>query len=381
MNKKLIVGISAPPSVDLLIGQLSYFTNQGYETYLLAPDDPRVRDYCKREKVPLIPVLIKRELSPFWDVITILQLIKIFLKHKPDIINLGTPKVSLLGMIAGYLTRVPLRIYTCRGLRYEREKGKLRTLLKFMEKLTAFCSNRIFCISRSLRDYGVSENIFKLHKTILIGHGSSNGVDLNNFSPKMVDKTLSKKIINKNQLEDKFVFGFVGRLSDVKGIGYLYEAFNKLSLIYEDIVMLVIGRPIWDHIKDPIIIDKMNNHSKIRMVGFQTIKDVPSFMSAMDCFVVPSLGEGFGNVYIQAAAMGLPIIGTKVTGCRDAVKDGFNGILVEPNCSRKLLNAMQEIIENKDLREEFSQNGIDWSKNFQPQIIWEGYLQLYDEPV
>src|SRR5690606_5531577 len=99
------------------------------------------------------------------------------------IINLGTPKMSLLGMLAGFITRVPLRIYTCRGFRFEHETGSLRRLLIRLERITSICAHRIFCISKSVRDLGIELDIFPLEKTRLIEKGSSNGVDLSLFNP------------------------------------------------------------------------------------------------------------------------------------------------------------------------------------------------------
>ena len=69
---------------------------------------------------------IEREISLLADLATLFSIIKIFIRIKPNIVNLGTPKVSLLGMIAAKLTSVPKRIYTCRGFRYEHERGFLK---------------------------------------------------------------------------------------------------------------------------------------------------------------------------------------------------------------------------------------------------------------
>ncbi|MEL7251485.1 MAG: glycosyltransferase family 4 protein [Bacteroidota bacterium] len=379
--KKLIVGITAPPSVDLLIGQLSYFQAQGFDTYLLAPDHERVRAYCEKEGVPLIPVDIERNLSPLKDIVTVLALVHIFRRHRPDIINLGTPKISLLGLIAGFFTRVPLRIYTCRGLRFERESGNFRALLKILEKVTAACAHKVFCISSSLRDFGIREKVFRPEKATLIGHGSSNGVNLERFSPTAVKVAEAAKLKAQYGLEGHFTFGFVGRLTDIKGISELYKAFAALHEQYHNIRFLVIGRPIWDHIKDPSVIQKMEDHPAIIMVGFQPITKVPKFMKIMDCFVVPTRGEGFGNVYIEAAGMGLPIIGTDVTGCRDAVSNGYNGILVKPKDADSLKAAMEELYLNKEKRITLGENGLEWSKNFHPEIIWKGYVKLFEEPI
>lgn len=381
MKKKLFIGISAPNSVDLLIGQLSFMKTKGYDVYLLAPDHQRVTDYCNKEGVNHIKVEIERNISPLKDLLTLIALIRIFWKHRPDIINLGTPKMSLVGMIAGFITRVPYRIYTCRGFRFEHESGSLKKLLIRLERVTSYCAHKVYCISQSVRDLGVELDIFPLNKTRLIGKGSSNGVDLDMFNRKKLDSMILTNVKKQYQLDGKFVFGFVGRIVDRKGIKAMYDAFNELYDKNADIRLLVVGRPFWDQIKDKATIDKLNSHPGIVMAGFQKIEMVPYFLALMDVFLLPALWEGFGNVLIQAAAMGVPIVATDVTGCKDAVSKNFNGILVPLFDHDKLVHHMAEMIQDKDLREELGANGKIWSESFRPQIIWEGYHKLYNEPV
>lgn len=379
MSKKLFVGISAPNSVDLLIGQLKFMQQHGYRVSLLAPDDPRVTEFCEREGVPHIKVKIERNISLFKDLMTLLFLFRLFLREKPDIINLGTPKISLLGMLAGYITRVPCRIYTCRGFRFEHESGSLKRLLIRLEKITAFCAHKIFCISKSVRDLGLELEIFNTEKTRLIASGSSNGVDLEMFNPERIDKQTLENLIDQHKLRGKFIFGFVGRIVDRKGIHEMYHAFDVVYKENPNTRLLVVGRPFWDQIRDTKIVDQLNSHPGIVMAGFQKIETIPYFLSAMHVFLLPAHWEGFGNVLIQAAAMGVPILATDVTGCKDAVNNGYNGILVPMDSHEMLVKEMKHFLLNENLRNAMGANGIQWSKNFEPEIIWNGYKLMYEE--
>ena len=185
MQKIIIIGITAEGSVNLLTGQLSHFKELGYETYLLSPYSERVAKFCEKEKCVHLPIKIEREISVFKDIISLIQIIRIFLKVRPDIINLGTPKVSLLGLFAGYLTGVRKRIYTCRGLRYEHEKGLKKQILKFTEKINGVFAQHVICISKSVLDFSLNDRLFYPEKCLIIEKGSSNGVDLKMFDPKM----------------------------------------------------------------------------------------------------------------------------------------------------------------------------------------------------
>lgn len=373
--KKLIVGITAPGSVILIDGQLKYFKQLGYQTYLLAPPGERVTEYCQREECIHLPVDIEREISPAKDIKSLLKIYSHFKQIKPDVINLGTPKVSLLGMIAAKLLGIKNRIYTCRGYRFEHEAGKKKSLLVFMEKLTARYAHKVICISPSVRDLGLSYNLFPESKSVVINKGSSNGFDLKRFSPQAVSQAEKQQLEENLLLDNKFVYGFVGRIVDRKGIKELYTAFDNLYRNNNNIRLIIVGPVEYEQVSDKSLVDKFNNHPGIIMTGSQ--RNVPLYISLMDVFVLPAWWEGFGNVLVQAAAMGVPVISTKVTGCKDAVSDGYNGLLIQDKSVTRLEEAMLQLYNNHEQRAGLGENGIEWAKNFDNKIIWNGMDKLY----
>ena len=159
-QNKLITGITAPGSVNLLRGQQKYLHDQGFETYLIAPDDPKTRSFCNEEGCILLPVKIERDISLLQDFKSLWIIFNHFRKIKPDIVNVGTPKMGLLGTLAAAILGVKKRIYTCRGFRYEHEIGFKRKLLMFMEKLTARFAHKIICISPSVKQLGIKDVLF-----------------------------------------------------------------------------------------------------------------------------------------------------------------------------------------------------------------------------
>lgn len=375
-SKKLIIGITAPQSILLLQGQLKYFVAKGYDVYLLGPKEKQTIEFCNREGAILLPIFIKREISPFHDLRSLFQIIGIFRKVKPDIVNLGTPKVSLLGIIAARLTGVKKRIYTCRGFRFEHEEGYLKMILILMEKLTALNANKVLCISQSVREVGIDHNIFTKEKSVVINKGSSNGVDLSLYNSDNLNTTKLQGLKQKHNPDNKFVFGFLGRIVERKGFKELIKAFDKIYQNDKKVKLLVVGRPYYDQI-DREAIEKANLHPGIDMVGLVDYEETPYYYSLMDVFVLPAYWEGFGNVLTQAAAFGLPIIATKVTGCKDAVSDKYNGILIQPKNVDLLYNTMLEFQNDPVRLSRYSENGLKWVKNFKPEVIWEGMEQLY----
>ena len=373
--KKLIVGITIPGSVGLLKGQMEYFTKLGYDTYLLTQHDERSVAYCQREGCKNLNVKIARNISLLQDIKTLRALIKIFRRLRPDIVNVGTPKMGMLGMIAAWWCRVPNRIYTCRGFRYEPEHGIKKQILKVCEWIAGRCSHHIICISPSIRTLGIKDKVFSASKCLVIHRGSSNGIDALYFNKSNVKIEDVNVLREKFGLTGMFVYGFLGRIVDRKGIKELYEAFCKIYEIDKECRLFIVGPKDYSQVADGTLYDKMEAHPGIIMPG--RTDEVPLYLAVMDVFVFPAWGEGFGNVVVQAADMGLPVIGSTGTGVCDAVCDGFNGINVEPKSVTALYDAMRLLRTDGALREKYAKNGPIWGQNFKSEIIWEGMNELY----
>ena len=374
-QKKLVLGITSAGSTILIKGQMQYFAHQGYDTYLLAPKDDRTLRYCADEGGTLLPISIKRDISLIDDFSSLRQIITHFKRVSPDIVNVGTPKIALLGILAARITCVSTKIYTCRGFRFEHETGVKRMVLIAMERISGYFADKIICISPSVEKLSHSQFIFSKKKTTVFKKGSSNGIDTKRFSRAMVPQQHIDRLKNELGLEGNFVFGFVGRLVDRKGIAEIYQVFSQLYSSNPNLRFLFVGSFENDQVSDKELQRKIINHPGILYVGPQY--DVPLYLMLMDVFVLPAWWEGFGNVLVQAAAMGLPVISTKATGCIDAVSDGYNGILVNPKSLEELRDAMLLLYNDSNLRNVFGKNGIEWAKNFESRTIWSEMEKLY----
>lgn len=374
--KKLVLGVTAPGSVILLEGQVNYFVSRGYEVFVITQDDEVAQKFCLDEGCQFLPLKIKREISLFNDFYTLFQIIKYFASLKPDIVNVGTSKMGFLGTIGAFLTRVPHRIYTARGLRFETEKGFKRLILKLVLKIIGFMAHKVVCISEAIREKAVGLNLFPSTKIRVIGYGSSNGINLKKFH--LTEDIVSKSRLKRDELalNEAFVFGFVGRLNNRKGINELYQVFDRFSKKYPS-KLILLGKIEHSNLSDSSLIDKINTHPDILYLGFQS--DIPLYMTCMDTFILPTWSEGFGTVFIQAAAMGVPVIGTRVSGVQNAVSENFNGFLTELKNQDDLYQKMEQLYLDKELRQKFSQNGIIWAQNFKQEIIWEGLYKIYNE--
>lgn len=373
---KIVIGITAYQSIALLSGQLRYFSAY-YDVYLLAPEHETVTAFCAEENATHIPIKIERNPSFFKDLRTLFLLVKIFFQLKPEVVNLGTMKISFLGTIAAWIAGIKNRVYTCRGFRYQDQTGFGRLYLIFFERIISLLATQIICISKSIAELGIEKNIFKPKKVNLFGKGSSNGINLDVFNANNVDFAIVEEYKNKYELHSKFIFGFVGRMVDSKGINELYKAFDRIFKDDNNIRLLMVGSFYEDQIADKDILGKYNTHPGIILCGRQPLNLIPAFMSMFDLFILPTWREGFGNVLIQAAAIGLPVLSTDITGCKDAVCDNYNGKLIISRNYEELYLWMNELRLNNSLRLKYGENGKLWAQNFDSKIIWVEMLNFY----
>ena len=227
-----------------------------------------------------------------------------------------------------------------------------------VEKLTYACATKVYPNSYGLQKYILENNLTSKNKLKVIGYGSSNGIDTNHF--KNTDEVLeqSKKIKNKYDLKNQFVFCFVGRVVKDKGIDELSFSFDKLTKEFKNIKLLIVGK--FEEDLDPIseeCYDIVESNNNIINVGFQN--DIRPFLASSDCFVLPTYREGFPNVVLQACSMELPCIVSNINGCNEIIENNTNGLIVEPKNKDELYNAMKKFLVDKSLAGKLSSNTRD----------------------
>lgn len=344
--KKLIIITTVPMSLATLVkGQAKYLSSY-FDVKLVTSFSEKNQEISKAEGVELKSIDMTRQITIIKDLKALIELYKYFKNQKPDIVYTFTPKAGLLGMMASFLSRVPVRIHNVVGMPLMEATGKKFILLKFIERLTYFFSTNLFCNSFGLKKF-INENLTKKDVKV-IAQGSINGVDTEFFKN---TKTLDEKelIRDKFKIDKKdFVITFVGRIVKDKGINELIEAFVALSKKYNNLKLLLVGdyeehlNPIKNENK--ILIDSLDS---IITVGFQN--DIRDFLSITDLFVLPSYREGLPNSLIEAGSFGIPLLATNINGCNEIIDDGITGILVEKKSAKKLEEAIDKLLEDKEL--------------------------------
>jgi len=291
---------------------------------------------------------IPRSLSPWKDFIALVRLIRFFIMQRFDIVHSTTPKAGLLTAIAAFLARVPVRLHTFTGQPWVALKGPMRWGSRSADRLIGILDTRCYADSGSQAKFLVDEGIISTGKLAVIGKGSLAGVDTKRFDPDRWSPLQKQKIRDEIGLAPSArVLIFIGRISQDKGIAELIGAFSELLRLQYDLELLLVG-PHDQDCGGAGFLD-LSEAKQCRRIHYTGYTECPErYLAVADIFCLPSYREGFGTVVIEAAAMGLPTVGTAIYGLTDAVVDGETGILVPPRDQQTLQKAFQRLLDNPD---------------------------------
>lgn len=344
MKPKLFITTTAARTFSFFRGQTKLW-NKTFDVCAISSEREKLISFAQAEGIRYKYIPMHREISLISDVCCLLRFIWLFIKERPYFVHGNTPKASMLSMVAAWLTRRPVRIYMCHGLRYQTTKGMLRRVLMFMENLSCSCATQVICVSEGVRKQLVDDGLCKESKGKVVGYGTAGGIDVNYFSRKALPATLDIRA-ELGIPQDDFVFSFVGRIVKDKGVNELVSAIDRLSQEYH-VHLLLVGPKEND--LDPIDERTQILISKNKYIhAVRRQNDVRPYLAASDAFVLPSYREGVGMVLLEANAMDVPCIASNIIGCKDVVTEGVNGELVQPRCADALYQKMKDWIEHRD---------------------------------
>ena len=338
----ILVGVTSPQTCLVLPGRIRALREAGFRVSLLSAPGVLLEQTARTEQVSAYAIPMKRGISPFSDTVAFVRIFQLLRHLSPDIVEFSTPKAGLLGTLASFFCRIPARIYLLRGLKLETAQGPKRHLLLWAERITSHCAHRVVCNSRSLRARALALRVAPASKLVVLGEGSSNGVDLERFAPGPSRAREQLRIPL-----DAPVVGFVGRLTADKGLPELLEAFAAILAHEPRAYLLLVG---WfDAAEDALDVGmraRIEGHPRIVCTGY--VSDAAPYYRAMDLMVLPSWREGFPNVLLEAAACGLPVIATHCTGSQDAVVSEVTGLLVPPGYPDAICEAVLGLLRDPD---------------------------------
>lgn len=359
----------------LLRGQLEAVRDLGFRVVLMCSPDERLAAFAAERDVEVVPLPMTRGLLAPADLRSLVRAVVALRRLRPVLTNVSTPKAALVVGIAAWLARVPVRVYSLWGLRLEGERpGTWRyRLLHAAERCTAAVATEVLCAGASLRARAVALGVVGARARVL-GHGSTNGVDLDRFRPPGPGEAAAARQ-RLGLPPDAFVVGFVGRIVRDKGVEALLEAFDDVARD-QTARLLLVGAADGTDPLPPAVEQRLRADERVVVTG---VVDPAPHYHAMDVFVLPSRREGLPNVSLEAGACGLPVVTTTATGCPDAVDPGRSALVVGVDDAAALGAALRTLTDVAR-RAEMGRRGREFvAARFAEKDVWAGITQFYRE--
>ena len=369
-KNKIIRSVTVSQSLGFCREVMIKMRAMGYDMVAVTSPGPELDELRDKDGFHCVEVPMQRHISVVNDLKSLIRMIRVFRKEKPQVVHSMTPKAGMICMVAAWLTRVPVRIHTFTGLVWPTATGLKRKILMITDRLTCACATYVIPegqgVLNDLKNGGITMKPMKV-----LGYGNVRGVDMERFSPARFKAT-------KNP--DVFTFVFVGRIVGDKGINELVEAFVKLHDKHENTRLVLVGK--YEHELDPVS-DKtrklIDTNDGIDACGPKYGDDLLQMYVNADCFVMPSYREGFPNTVLEAGAMGLPSIVTDINGSREIIENEKNGLIVPSKNANALYDAMERMLTDDKAREIMKSNARQIIESrFEKNFVQKCQIEFYE---
>lgn len=265
-----------------------------------------------------------------------IPLLRLIGKIKPDVIHVHAPNFfSCSAIFAAKLRRIPIIATVHRA-----EIDKLGGPMFFLRKHALARFEKIIAVSDYTKTLALKAGV-KENKICVI----HNSCDETFFS--RMDKVSAR--IDHNLPIDKKIILFVGNLIEIKGVHTLIESLKSLSQSIPDLLLLIIGQG-QERARLESLVVSYHLENNIKFQGWLPQRDLPGLYNAADIFVLPSMAEGHSIALLEAMAVGLPIVASRVGGNLESIEDGTNGFLFESGSADKLAEKLYMIFTDTELR-------------------------------
>jgi glycosyltransferase involved in cell wall biosynthesis len=369
--------LTVPLSLRFLAGQQHPVSEAGFDMHIVCSPGPLADEHEREHRVPVHRVLMVRRIAPWKDLVALARLCATLSRLKPRVVHSGTPKAGLLGTLAACLLRVPVRIYHVHGLPALTATGLTRRILMATERVSCAAATHVVCVSPSIRDELVAARLCTPDKVVVLGLGSSNGVDTAGFAPQRFSPSARHAVRARIGVPlDALVVGFIGRLVREKGIEELCAAWTQLRDRHPSAYLLIVGPEDEKDPVSPATTETLRADPRVCLTGPDW--DVAPLYAAMDLFCLPSYREGCPNVLLEAAAMELAVVAARVPGTVDAMQDGVTGSLVEVRNPGALAEALDRYLADANLRRRHGRAGRGWvEERFSRDKVWRTLRMFY----
>lgn len=279
---------------------------------------------------------IMREFSAFFELIRVLH------REEPDVLHLNSSKAGGLGALAGRLMGVRRILFTAHGWAHAESRPQYqRGIIWIASWLTAQLCHKVIVISKN--DLRHAPVLFSRRKMIVILNGSSSFPLLSRAEAR---NTISEHTADASAYS--FWFLTLAELHPNKGLDTLIRAFGTVAKKHQNAALVLIGEG-QSHAELVSLVHTLNLEKRVFFVGF--ISNARELLNASDVFVLPSRKEGLPFVILEAGQARLPVVATRVGALPEIIEDGVSGLLVPPDDTAELAEALLRMADDGELRE------------------------------
>ncbi len=312
-----------------------------------------------------------RAIRPLRDLRALLQLLRIVRNGRYDVVHTHTSKAGLLGRLAAWFGRVPCVIHTPHGHVFYGYYGPIISrFFVLLERLAArLCSRIVTLTERGARDhveYGVAgpDKFAVVHSGIAFPEQSSWHQERDRLRAEW------------GIAAEATVIGTLGRLTAIKGQADLIVAFAELTEGGTDRWLLLVGDG-----EERAALEELATRCGVgdRLVWAGWRDDVYAALAAMDIFALPSINEGMGKALVEAMFVGLPCVATRVGGIPEIIRDGEEGMLVDPSSPLQLAAALGNLLADAELRTRCAAAARRRAVAYSAEAMVRSIERLYEE--
>ena len=270
---------------------------------------------------------VRRPIDPWHDALALVELVRLCRRVRPEIVHAHSSKIGVLGRLAAWLARVPIRIFTVHGWSFAAYDGHTRSLFLRIERLMRPLTTTVVCVSDATRREGLAARACDPRRTVVI----HNAVEVGSFRPSTRRGGIAE------------VVG-VGRFAYPKDFVTLLAALRLVEAPFH--LRLAGDGPALTAVASAV--GREGLAQRVELLGPRA--DVPDLLAASDVFVLSSRSEGFPVSVLEAMAAGLPVVATNVGGVAEAVEHGETGFLVPASDAEALARALERLVVDASLR-------------------------------
>lgn len=306
---------------------------------------------------------LTRPIRPIRDLRTLRALTDLLIRLKPTIVHTHSSKAGILGRWAARLAEVPIVVHSIHGFGFTRDQpAPVRHALIAIERMAAHWTTRFFAVSEANRRLGIDLGLFPPERCTVI----RSGVDLEAFR-RMGGASLNVPV-KKHELGLMAGHQVVGMIAPLKPQKAPLDFVRMAALIRQarpEVRFLLVGDGALRGVLEATI-RRLGLSRVVVLAGWR--RDIAEILRCLDVFVLTSRWEGLPRVYLEALASGVPVVGTRVDGATEVIRDGVNGYLLDPGDVRGLADRVLFLLDHPELAARLRDTGDGLPPEFD---IWE----------